>query len=55
MSLTDTTVRTARSSETQRKMSDEEGLYLLVSPTGSKCWRFDYRFDGKRKTLALGI
>jgi Arm DNA-binding domain len=27
---------------------------LLVTPSGSKLWRFDYRYDGKRKTLALG-
>lgn len=35
------------------KWSDDKGLYLLVSAAG-KYWRFDYRFDGKRKTLALG-
>lgn len=36
------------------KLADEKGLYLLIQPKGSKLWRFDYRFDGKRKTLALG-
>lgn len=36
------------------KLSDEKGLYLFVQPTGGRLWRFDYRFDGKRKTLALG-
>ncbi|CAK0764299.1 hypothetical protein CCP3SC5AM1_370007 [Gammaproteobacteria bacterium] len=30
------------------------GLYLLIKQAG-KYWRFDYRFDGKRKTLALGV
>ncbi len=30
-------------------------MYLLVSPYGSKYFRMDYRFDGKRKTLALGV
>ena len=29
-------------------------MYLLVKPAG-KYWRFDYRFAGKRKTLALGV
>jgi hypothetical protein len=29
-------------------------LYLLVTPAGGKLWRFDYRFEGKRKTLAIG-
>ncbi len=36
------------------KLSDEKGLYLLVTPSGSKLWRFDYRFADKRKTLAFG-
>jgi integrase len=27
----------------------------LIQPTGSKLWRLAYRFDGKQKTLALGI
>ncbi len=36
------------------KLGDEKGLYLYVQPTGGKLWRFDYRFLGKRKTLAIG-
>jgi integrase len=36
------------------KLADEKGLYLFIQPSGGKLWRFDYRFDGKRKTLALG-
>lgn len=36
------------------KLSDEKGLYLFIQPSGGRLWRFDYRFDGKRKTLALG-
>jgi hypothetical protein len=35
-------------------MSDGEGLYLLVPPTGSKLWRLAYRFNGKQKSFALG-
>jgi integrase len=38
----------------QIKLTDGGGLYLLVKPAG-KYWRFDYRYAGKRKTLALGI
>lgn len=33
---------------------DGFGLFLLVTPTNGKLWRFDYRFDNKRKMLALG-
>jgi transposase-like protein len=37
------------------KFSDGRGLYLLVRPGGAHCWRYNYRFDGKQKTLALGV
>jgi len=30
-------------------------MYLLVSPDGARYWRLDYRFAGKRRTLALGV
>lgn len=36
------------------KLYDTGGLYLLVKAAG-RYWRMDYRFAGKRKTLALGI
>ncbi len=31
-----------------------EGLYIYISPSGSKLWRMGYRFDGKRKTMSFG-
>lgn len=37
------------------KLTDGRGLYLLVMPNGSKYWQYRYRFDGKQKTLALGV
>lgn len=54
MPLTDTAVRNAKGREKPYKLSDERGLYLLVNAAG-KYWRLDYRFAGKRKTLALGV
>ncbi len=54
MPLSDTAIRTAKVGDKARKMADEKGLYLLVNQTG-KYWRLDYRFAGKRKTLALGV
>jgi hypothetical protein len=36
------------------KYTDGDGMYLLVTPIG-KYWRLDYRYLGKRKTLALGV
>ncbi|HEX7053315.1 MAG TPA: Arm DNA-binding domain-containing protein, partial [Burkholderiales bacterium] len=54
MALTDLSARKAKPTSKPYKLSDEKGLYLLVNQTG-KYWRFDYRFAGKRKTLALGV
>ena len=36
MPLTDTAIRTAKSSEKPYKLADEKGLFLLVNPNGSK-------------------
>jgi integrase len=54
MPLTDTALRNAKPRDSAYKLSDRDGLYLLVSTSGNKLWRFDYRFLSKRKTLALG-
>jgi len=53
--LTATAVKNAKPGTKSRKLTDGGGLYLLVDTKGSKLWRYDYRFAGKRKTLALGI
>jgi hypothetical protein len=52
--LTATEVNKVKPKDKAFKLTDEKGLYLLVQTTGGKLWRFDYRFDSKRKTLALG-
>ncbi len=54
MALTDATIRNAKPGEKPRKLTDGDGLYILLTPAGSRLWRYDYRFDGKRKTLSLG-
>lgn len=54
MPLSDTAVRNAKAQKKPYKLADEKGMYLLVNKAG-KYWRFDYRFEGKRKTLALGV
>lgn len=48
-------VANAAPRERAYKLTDGEGLYLLVKPTGGKYWRLNYRFAGKSKTLALGV
>jgi len=52
--LTDMQVKKAKAKDKNYKLSDGNGLYLLVTNSGGKLWRFDYRFAGKRKTLAIG-
>lgn len=36
------------------RIADSGGLYLEVTPTGSKRWFWKYRFEGKEKRLAIG-
>jgi integrase len=55
MPLTDVRVRNAKPTSKPIKLSDGGGMYLLVKPDGARYWRLDYRFAGKRRTLALGI
>lgn len=53
--LTETKIRAAKGKEKDYKLSDEKALYLLVKPSNSKLWRMGYRYEGKQKTLSLGI
>ncbi|HDX8936077.1 TPA: integrase arm-type DNA-binding domain-containing protein, partial [Klebsiella michiganensis] len=55
MALTDVRVRSAKPTDKPYKLTDGEGMHLMVHPNGSKYWRLQYRFDGKQKMLALGI
>ena len=55
MQLSDTTIRSTKPQAKPLKLSDGGGLFLLVSPTGGKWWRYSYRFNSKQKTLSLGI
>ena len=54
MALSDVKVRSAKSEAKAYKLTDGEGMVLLVHPNGSKYWRLRYRFGGKEKMLALG-
>jgi hypothetical protein len=53
--LTDMAIKKAKPEAKHYKMTDGDGLYLFVKPTGSKYWRLAYRYAGKQKTLALGV
>jgi len=54
MPLTDMKVLKAKPQDRPVSLFDGGGLYLLVTTTGGKLWRFKYRFNGKEKKLAFG-
>lgn len=55
MALSDTVVKNLKPSDKMFKVYDERGLYLEVTPQGSKRWRFKYRILKKEKLLSLGV
>ncbi|AJZ60619.1 phage integrase family protein [Paraburkholderia fungorum] len=55
MPLTDTAIRNTKPGLKPLKLSDGDGMYLLVTAAGQKWWRLKYRFAGKEKLLALGV
>lgn len=54
MPLTDLAVKNAKPTSKNQRFWDAGGLYLEVSPAGSKLWRFKYRYDRREKRLSFG-
>lgn len=54
MAISDVKIKACKPRETQYKVADDGGLYLLVKPTGAKLWRFKYRYAGRELALAIG-
>ena len=52
--LTDTAVRNAKPREKAYKLTDGGSLFLLVTPSGSKLWRYRYRLAGIENLFAVG-
>lgn len=52
--LTDSAIKAAKPKAKPYKLTDGQGLYLEVMPTGSKLWRMKYRHADKEKRLAFG-
>jgi len=52
--LNDAIIRNAKSEGINRKLSDGEGLTLLITTSESKLWQLRYRYQGKEKTLSIG-
>ncbi|MDO4879299.1 MAG: Arm DNA-binding domain-containing protein [Neisseria sp.] len=54
MKLNDRQIRNAKPAEKSYKLNDGKGLYLYINTSGGKLWRFDFSYNGKRKTLSIG-
>lgn len=54
MPLTDTAIRKLKPEAKAYRQADSAGLFLWVTPTGGKSWRWKYRVDGKEKLMVLG-
>lgn len=52
--LTDTQIRRASAGDRDYRMTDGRGLYLSVTATGGKLWRYKYRHDGREKLMSFG-
>lgn len=54
MALTDTAIKALKPKDKPYIVTDENGLYLEIFPTGGKVWRFRYQLNGKTEKLTLG-
>lgn len=52
--LSDAKVRAAKPRSKPYKLADANRLFLLVTPSGGKLWRWNYAYDGKQKSMAFG-
>jgi integrase len=53
--LTNTAILRLKPKEKLYRVFDGRGLYLEISPSGSKYWRLKYRYLGKERRMALGV
>lgn len=54
MSLTDIKAK-CQTLEKEYKLTDGFGMFLRVTPKGSKYWQMAYRFEGKQKLFSIGV
>ncbi|MFA6189084.1 MAG: Arm DNA-binding domain-containing protein [Sulfuricurvum sp.] len=52
--LTDADIVNAQPSDTNRKLYDKKGLYLLIKTTGGKLWRLKYEYAGVEQSVTFG-
>lgn len=54
MALNHTQLRALKPRDKAYKVTDRDGLYIEVMPSGATSWRFQYRLHGKREKLTIG-
>ena len=52
--LTDSDIANAQPADSNRKLYDKRGLYLLIKTTGAKLWRFMYHYNGVERRVTFG-
>ena len=52
--LTDAALKHLRPKEKIYKVTDRDGMYVLVKPSGTLTFRLDYRMNGRRETVTFG-
>lgn len=52
--LSETKIRAAKPRPKPYKLTDANRLFLLVTPSGGKLWRWGYTFDGKQRGMTFG-
>jgi integrase len=55
MRLSTAKIQKATAQKKTVRLFDGRGLYLEIAPTGSRWWRFKYRFAGKEKRISIGV
>ena len=55
MSLTENRLKALKPKDKAYKVADERGLYVEVTPVGSKLWRFRYRVGKIEKKLRAHV
>jgi len=52
--LTETKIKAAKARQKPYKLTDQRGLHMLITPAGSRLWRFRYVHAGRESMVALG-
>ena len=58
MALTDRQIKALQPEDRPRRYHDAgsvPGLYIEVSPSGGKWWRFSFSLHGKARVMSLGV